>query len=198
VKKRGIRLSKTLVKAQLLSLLTVMLAGLAIYLALVNIPGTAWAKEWHFIRDNNNNPEIFFSDYYQKLSAYTNQDDWIICTPISFLFGGVVFGSILISRQSAVYVARAATIVSVFWCAVVLTLCTIGPAVEAHIAEQYGYRLPMPELTWRVGGMVILQSVYWTIFFVIGSQAAPFLNRSSSTRQAGKLRQGALPAGSNK
>ena len=197
MKKRGVRVSKTLLKAQLLSLLALVLAGIAIIVVVMHLPGSPWAKVWEFIKINNQNPAVFFSDYYQNLEAQTNQQDWLIFSPISFLVGGLVFGAVLTGRQKPAYIAKSGAITGIIWSALSLVLSTLGPVAEANNANQYGYHLPQFELSWRVAAMGVLQTVYWTVFFVIGSQVAFFAKQTSVKPGVGNRTPPTIPAASN-
>lgn|GEM_PF-4782379 len=169
MKKRGVRLSKALIKAQLLSILFLFLTAIVIRVILVNIPGTASARMWQFVTViNHGNPQVVYSDYFIKLSAVLNREDWQVYSPICFLIGGIVFGWVLSQRQQISYIAKAAALTSLIWSAIILVLCAAGTAAQANIASRFG--LPMPQFTWPVAEMIVIQSVYWTAFFVAGSQ----------------------------
>ncbi len=189
--KSGVRISKTVIKAQVLTVVTLVCVALAIILVLLNSPDSALYKVYDFMRFNHDNPQVFYSDYYDKLSGEINRQDWMIISPICFAFAGMAFGWTLWKRKTIASVLQPAAFTAVFWSLVSICLGAMGSNIEASNSSSYGFQLPTPKITPHVLVMGTIQTVYWTAAFLLGVTAAYYaVNRLKS---AGPAKQPSSP-----
>jgi hypothetical protein len=163
VQKTGVRISKTLLKAQLLSFLTAVVIGSTLAIVLLYVPGTVWQLAHNFQSINNYNPAVAYSPYFRGLSQTANLEDWALFTPIAFLISGLVFGWVVSNRNDRLSNFKALIATGVGISFIFLALSDAGSYVQATSANT-----SPPELGWQTVVMAIVQTVYWTMFMLLG------------------------------
>jgi len=172
--------------------------GTTILVVDMHVPGTALAKIVAFRRINSGNPQVAFSNYYQQLSDIASREDWMIDSPISYLFSGLVFGLLASVKRSVAYVLQRAVILSLVLSFFILLLSIVGPFAFAKLLALDGYETPAPSLDFQQLWIGLVQAAYWTVFYLAGSFVGyRFRNRgqaTTATRQPAKT----VPAQSSK
>jgi hypothetical protein len=197
VEKRGIRISKTVLKAQAISLGAIILATVIVYTIIVNVPGSAFEKLKTFESINNNNPGVLYSNYFQKQSAIADMEDSFIVTPLAFFLGAIFFGNIVTLKRTATYLAKWAAVTGVALSLLIFAFGFFGNYAEVVINRNTGSSVPLQSLDARYFLTGSLQTAYCTVMYVLGAFAGAYLHRTI-TKSPGSQPTGSLPAASTK
>jgi hypothetical protein len=189
VANKGVQISKVLVSAFFLSFLTILVTATVTFLVMVLTPDTVYHKILQWMLLNRFNPEVYYTDYYRRLSQYANEEDWMIVTPLSYLLGGAVFGWVLSSKRPQTYILKTSAITSLVFTAAVLIICYFSSDILQVTSQEAGIdfkAMPATASYYVMGGV---QTVYWTLFFFVGSLFG-YLIRTSKSRRLANIQHG--------
>ncbi len=199
VEKRGIKISKTLIKAQFLCFITIIAVAIVSHLIVLQIPSSPFARISTFEQINHNNPQVITTQLYQDQSVLASRQDWLIFTPISYVVGGLVFGLILARSRKPLAIMGAGAGTSIVLSFIILWLSYAANYAINEIAQAgpYATRQPAPGLDYY--GMGLLQTAYWTAIFVAGGLLGSMIRREKKAVGNSSLSAGSsVPATSTK
>jgi hypothetical protein len=188
VAKTKLQVSKVLVKAIALSFVTILTVTIILGLGLFLYPDSAYHKILNWQMLNHFNPEVYYTQYYRNLSLIANEEDWMIVTPIAYIFGGLVFGYIISSKRDRNYTLYTSAITALVFTAGVLYLCYLSNGLLETQSQRMGVDLRTPPYNEHELVMGIVQTVYWTVVFVVGSTVG-LLMRSYKVKRGSQLPQ---------
>jgi hypothetical protein len=182
VQKNNPRQPVVLPTAFFLSILTMVLVTLLVTALVVNIPGTAWSRIAELQRINNYNPAVSQSPSYLQLSQIASREDWLIYSPISFLLGGIAFGWLVSLLRQIPYIVKSSVLTAVIISVAVLGLSFYGPLIITTVVPSTLSPTEVPKITSTVAKMAVIQTIYWSLFYVGGSLVGLNIRHAAQSR----------------